>query len=131
MIHPSYVEMIEKINADQGDHEDAPLITSRYSVVLATAKRARQLVAGQEPFVDPLDKYGNPKKPLSVAVEEIYKDKVHIAAAGNKAAEENTDESVQEELEQAAFEEDGLEAEMADETGDEESSEETKAETEE
>ena len=75
MIHPSYVEMIDKINEDQ-DREDAPLVTSRYSVVLATARRARQLVSGAEAFVRDVDKNGKPRKPLSVAVDEFYDDKV-------------------------------------------------------
>ena len=98
MIHPSYVEMIDKINADNVDREEAPLITSRYSVVLATAKRARQLISGVEPFVDPLDKYGNPRKPLSVAVDEFYEDKVHIVN-GRTAAEET---EIEEPAEEAA-----------------------------
>ncbi len=86
MIHPSYVEMIDKINADS-DREEAPLVTSRYSVVLATAKRARQLVSGAEPYVDPVDKYGKPRKPLSVAVDEFYEDKVHILPREETAEE--------------------------------------------
>lgn len=77
MIHPSYVEMIDKIN-EENDREEAPLITSRYSVVLATAKRARQLVNGVEAFVNDHDRNGKARKPLSVAVDEFYQDKVHI-----------------------------------------------------
>ena len=72
MIHPSYKELIEVINAGQ-DIDEAPLVTSRYSVVLATSKRARQIIAGAEPTV----RAGN-KKPLSVAVEELYKSNIHI-----------------------------------------------------
>ncbi|MEE1114530.1 MAG: DNA-directed RNA polymerase subunit omega [Eubacterium sp.] len=86
MIHPSYVEMIEQINKGQ-DPEEAPLVTSRYSIVLATAKRARQLIAGAEPMVRDIDKNGSPRKPLSIAVDELYEDKVHIIAR-----DENTDE---------------------------------------
>ena len=93
MIHPSYVEMIDKINADNVDREEAPLITSRYSVVLATAKRARQLVSGVEPFVDPYDKYGNPRKPLSVAVDEFYEDKVHIVNQYTEPEDETAPEA--------------------------------------
>ena len=84
--------MIDKINADNVDREEAPLITSRYSVVLATAKRARQLVSGVEPFVDPYDKYGNPRKPLSVAVDEFYEDKVHIVNQYTESEEEAASE---------------------------------------
>ena len=88
MIHPSYVEMIDKINEDQ-DREDAPLVTSRYSVVLAKARRARQLVSGAEAFVRDVDKNGKPRKPLSVAVDEFYDDKVHIVR--RNTAEEETE----------------------------------------
>lgn len=87
MIHPSYVEMIDKINEEQ-DREDAPLVTSRYSVVLATARRARQLVSGAEPYVSAADRNGKPRKPLSVAVDEFYEDKVHILPKEQVTAEE-------------------------------------------
>lgn len=50
MIHPSYTELMEAIN-EGSQMEDQPLVTSRYSVVLATSKRARQLIAGREPMV--------------------------------------------------------------------------------
>ena len=49
MIHPSYFELMDKINSKH-DTDDTPLITSRYSIVLATSKRARQLIDGAEPF---------------------------------------------------------------------------------
>ena len=86
MIHPSYKELIEVINAGQ-DIDEAPLVTSRYSVVLATSKRARQIIAGAEPTV----RAGN-KKPLSVAVEELYKSNIHIVRD-----EETEDETLIEE----------------------------------
>ena len=72
MIHPSYKELIEVINTGQ-DMDEAPLVTSRYSIVLATSKRARQLIAGAEPLVKTRG-----KKALSVAVDELYKGKVNI-----------------------------------------------------
>ncbi|MDY6287395.1 MAG: DNA-directed RNA polymerase subunit omega [Bilifractor sp.] len=77
MIHPSYVEMIERINEGQ-DQEEAPLVTSRYSVVLAAAKRARQLIDGAEPKVSATYPNGKEKKPLSIAVDELYSGKVKI-----------------------------------------------------
>ena len=45
MIHPSYNELINAVNneVEPGEH---PVIQSRYSIVIATAKRARQLVSG-------------------------------------------------------------------------------------
>ncbi len=72
MIHPSYQELIEAINEGQ-EMDDAPLVTSRYSIVLATSKRARQLIAGAQPKVK-----SRGRKALSVAVEELYKGKVKI-----------------------------------------------------
>ena len=122
MIHPSYVEMIDKINADNVDREEAPLITSRYSIVLATAKRARQLVNGVEPFAEPLDKNGKPRKPLSVAVDEFYEDKVHIVNRSN--SEEEAEET-------EAAEETAEETEAPEEAADEPASDEAAAETEE
>ena len=91
MIHPSYVEMIDKINADQ-DREDAPLVTSRYSIVLATARRARQIVSGVEAFVNCYDRNGKARKPLSVAVDEFYEDKVHILPNRDEGKEESGSE---------------------------------------
>lgn len=73
MIHPSYKEMISKINEEQ-NLEDGPLVTSRYSIVIAAARRARQLIAGDLPVIPD----GDPDKPLSTAVRELYEDKVHI-----------------------------------------------------
>jgi len=52
---------------------DTPMVNSRYSIVLATAKRARQLIAGEEAYVD-----SRGKKPLSIAVEEVSRGFVTI-----------------------------------------------------
>ena len=50
MIHPSYTELMEVINSDVEPGEQ-PVVQSRYSVVMATAKRARQIIDGAEPLV--------------------------------------------------------------------------------
>ena len=73
MLHPSYTDLMKLVNSEVETGE-APVVNSRYSIVLATSKRARQLIAGDEPMV------GNTKgkKPLSIAVDEIYKGKVKI-----------------------------------------------------
>ncbi len=44
MIHPSYVELMKVVN-DVGEIGEEPVVNSRYSIVLATAKRARQIIA--------------------------------------------------------------------------------------
>ncbi len=88
MIHPSYKELIEIINKGQ-DSDEAPVISSRYSLVLAASKRARQLIAGAEPAV----KVKKGMKPLSVAVEEMYKGEVTILP--EDITEDETSEDVE------------------------------------
>ena len=82
MIHPSYTELMDAIN-EEGNIEDEPLVTSRYSVVLATSKRARQLIAGREAMV-----HSSGKKPLSIAIDELYHQKVKILPEEETTEEE-------------------------------------------
>ena len=72
MIHPSYADLIQVVNSGVEEGEE-PVISSRYSIVMATAKRARQIIGGDEPMVD-----GKDKKALSVAVEEMNQGKITI-----------------------------------------------------
>ena len=72
MLHPSYTDLIRVVNSEVEPGEQ-PVVNSRYSIVLATAKRARQLISGAEPMVRPVS-----NKPLSIAVEEMYQAKVKI-----------------------------------------------------
>ena len=60
MIHPSYTDLMKVVN-------------SRYSIVMATSKRARQIIDGQEAYVE-----DSGKKPLSVSVDELNKAKIQI-----------------------------------------------------
>ncbi|MGI6006284.1 MAG: DNA-directed RNA polymerase subunit omega [Ruminococcus sp.] len=78
MIHPSYSELMKAINSEH-DANEAPLVNSRYSIVLATSKRARQIISGAEPLVKAAG-----KKPLSIAVEEMYEGKVKILPEGTQ-----------------------------------------------
>ncbi|MCF0142531.1 MAG: DNA-directed RNA polymerase subunit omega [Parasporobacterium sp.] len=72
MLHPSYTDLMNAVNSDV-EPGDQPVVQSRYSIVMAASKRARQLVDGAEPQVE------NPDvKPLSTAVAEIYSQKVKI-----------------------------------------------------
>lgn len=72
MIHPSYSDLMAVVNSDVEPGEQ-PVVQSRYSIVLATAKRARQIISGEEPLVN-----GTVNKPLSIAVEELYEGKIKI-----------------------------------------------------
>ena len=74
MIHPSYADLMKVVN--EGGEDETPIVNSRYSIVIATAKRARQIIAGDDPLID--DSKG--KKPLSIAVEEFDKGLVTINA---------------------------------------------------
>ncbi len=73
MIHPSYVELMKVVNDASVEIGEEPVVNSRYSIVLATSKRARQLIDGAEPLAD-----APCNKPLSIAVQELYKGKVKI-----------------------------------------------------
>ena len=74
MLHPSYTDLMNAVNSDVESGEQ-PIVQSRYSIVMAASKRARQLVDGAEPLIDNFD-----NKPLSTAIEEIYTQKVKILA---------------------------------------------------
>lgn len=78
MLHPSYTDLMEVVNSDVEPGEQ-PIVQSRYSIVLATAKRARQLIAGDEPLV----KVKSVDKPLSIAIEELYESKIKIISEDN------------------------------------------------
>ncbi len=62
MLEPSYTELMEVLNEDNVNQ-----INSRYTIVLAASKRARQLIDGKEATLN-----SKVKKPLSVAIEELY-----------------------------------------------------------
>ena len=94
MIHPSYVDLMNVVNKEVEEGEQ-PVINSRYSVVMATAKRARQIIAGDEPMVRVKDK----QKPLSIAVDEMNQGQLRILTDEEKAAllSENEDAEAAEE----------------------------------
>lgn len=72
MLHPSYSDLMKVVNSDV-EQGEAPLVNSRYSIVMAASKRARQIIAGEEPLVNVKE-----TKPLSIAVEELNQGKVKI-----------------------------------------------------
>ena len=101
MIHPSYTELIQAINNNAEEDDNTMMLNSRYSLVLATSKRARQLIAGAEPLVSGTAG----KKPLAIAIDELKKGQVKIVATGEENEEETkatasavTDEAVTEEV---------------------------------
>ena len=58
------------------EEAESKIVNSRYSIVMATSKRARQLIAGELPLVPAK----NGDKPLSIAIEELNEGKLKIMA---------------------------------------------------
>ena len=61
------------VNKDVEEGE-TKVVNSRYSIVMATAKRAREIIDGAEPLVRTKDG----EKPLSIAIDELNQGKVTI-----------------------------------------------------
>ena len=73
MIRPSYNELMKVVN-NNAEYGEEPVVNSRYSIVMATSKRARQLIAGELPLVPVKDG----QKPLSIAIEELNEGELKI-----------------------------------------------------
>ena len=73
MLHPSYTDLMQVVNQDV-EEGATKIVNSRYSIVLATAKRARQIIDGAEPLVPTK----GIAKPLSVAIAEVNNAKIKI-----------------------------------------------------
>ena len=71
MLHPSYSDLMKIVN-NESDAE-SNVVNSRYSIVMATAKRARQIVAGEACVTK-----DQKQKPLSTAVKELSEGKITI-----------------------------------------------------
>lgn len=71
MMHPSYTELLGVL----GDQEtlDKSML-SRYTIIIAAAKRARQIVDGSDVLVSNV----KVDKPVSIAVNELYNSKIQI-----------------------------------------------------
>lgn len=101
MLRPSYAELMETMSENSKE-----AVTSRYTVVIAAAKRARQLIDGDEEMADvKVDS----NKPVSIAVEEIREGKIIVVPEGQgtklKPKKPIFDEAeIKKELEQQATE---------------------------
>jgi len=88
MLHPSYTELMQEVNKNV-EEGDSPIVNSRYSIVLGTAKRARQLVAADISSYE-----GKPMKPLSIAVEELRTGRIKILSQESENYEDYEDEKM-------------------------------------
>ena len=73
MLHPSYTDLMKVVNKDVEEGE-TKVVNSRYSIVMATAKRAREIIDGAMPLVPVKDS----EKPLSIAIDELTQAKIKV-----------------------------------------------------
>lgn len=73
LVRPAVTDLLEKVD-------------NSYSLIIMTAKRARQIAAGEKPMTSI-----NDESPVSLAVDEIFEDKVY--RVDNKTAEEKQTEN--------------------------------------
>jgi len=101
MLRPSYAELMDVLNKGTEGND----VKSRYTVVIAAAKRARQLVDGHEPMIEK-DKI-KVDKALSIAIEEMNEGKIEVVPEGEgtvlvlKKDEEPVVEETEETMEDA------------------------------
>lgn len=74
MLRPSYTDLLNVLNKGE---DPKSIAGSRYTIIIATAKRARQLVDHAEPMADEV----TCNKPVSIAVHELYEGKIAIEEA--------------------------------------------------
>ncbi len=75
MLHPSYSDLMNIANSEVEEGEQ-PVVNSRYSIVLATAKRARQIIGGSQPLTENT----TCPKALSIAIDELANSAIKIDA---------------------------------------------------
>jgi len=73
---------------------EEPVINSRYSIVCATAKRARQIIDGRDPLITNT----RGKKPLSIAVEELNSGVLKILTEDEVISERKKQEAYEEKV---------------------------------
>ncbi len=86
MLHPSYTDLINVVNSDIEPGEQ-PVVQSRYSIVIAACRGGRQLIGVEEPLVPGTAG----KKPLSIAIDELYHQQVKILPEEETTEEEEAD----------------------------------------
>ena len=90
MLKPSYTDLLEVINKDNNPET---LEGSRYTIVIAAAKRARQLIDHEKPLTDNV----KVDKPVSIAVNELYEGKIKIINRKDEIKEENEEQEAEQE----------------------------------
>lgn len=86
MLRPSYTELTNILNSQQ-DADNK--ITSRYTIVIAAAKRARQLIDGAQPLSG--ENYND--KAVSTAVKEMDAGQILITSVKDETATGNASDA--------------------------------------
>jgi len=87
LLRPSYTDLLEILNKD-ADKDN--IISSRYTIVIAAAKRARQII--EAGYMN--EEGAKVNKPVSFAVDELYNGKIKIIKNGENKIKKNTEDSV-------------------------------------
>lgn len=90
MINPSIVDLLKRVD-------------NRYSLVVATSRRARQIIDGNEPQTDDKD-----AKPLTVAINEVNEGAINVTERDEIVTTEEGVEAIAEELEEVEVPGDAL-----------------------
>ncbi|MCD7766814.1 MAG: DNA-directed RNA polymerase subunit omega [Lachnospiraceae bacterium] len=93
MLHPSYSDLMKVVNSEVEEGE-TPVVNSRYSIVMATSKRARQIIARQTGAGEDMREFAV-SKPLSKAVEELYNGELKIKPAEEAEPEQPEPEQIE------------------------------------
>lgn len=81
MVKPAVTDLLKKVD-------------NQYSLVIMTAKRARQIAEGEIPMTD-----ADEKSPVTLAVNEIYEDKVYRIDGTEPETETETETEDDEDIE--------------------------------
>ena len=82
MINPSIVDLLKKVD-------------NRYSLVVATSRRARKIIDGEEPIIQ-----GVGAKPLTIAINEVEQGAIEVRETEDKFTKTQEVELVNEEAEE-------------------------------
>lgn len=85
MINPSIVDLLKRVD-------------NRYSLVVATSRRARQIIDGEEPHIAEKN-----EKPLTIAINEVNEGAINVMERDEAVKFEEDIEILNEELHEEEF----------------------------
>lgn len=79
MLYPAYQDLMNKMKEKSVGAEQTDILESRYSLVIASAKRARNLIDGEQKLVRT-----KADKPVSIAVHEMHAGRLQVKPGEEK-----------------------------------------------